>query len=315
MIDEQEKEKRERYEKNLMRDLKLLIPYLEDKNITDIFVLGNGDIKITVFGEGSKYTGENLSIEQRMRIIFAISSIINKPAEKIFYGVIPKYNARFTAIMPHLVQAAEFTIRRPPEKIFSLEDYLEKKQITQEQYNQVCTAIEMRKNIIVGGSTGSGKTTFLNAILKKMAELTPDERFLVIEDTPELRSSAKDTTYACGNSEEVIDIVRFAMRWTMKRIIFGELRSGDVANELIKIWRSGHTGNATTIHAGSAAEVFVRLNGLLGEVITGQLPRLSESIQVCVHLIRGNSGPKVNEVLFTEEAGIDDYINMLSSGK
>ena len=97
----------------------------------------------------------------------------------------------------------------------------------------------------------------------------------------------------------------------MDRIIFGELRYGDVANELIKIWATGHTGNATTIHAGSAIEVFTRLNGLLREVILGELPQLSFSIQLCVHLIKGESGPKVNEVLDTSSSGIDEYTKLL----
>ena len=145
-----------------------------------------------------------------------------------------------------------------------------------------------------------------------MAEYTPEERFLIIEDTPELSCPyAKDVTYACGKSSEVIEIVRLAMRWSMERIIFGELRYGDVANELIKIWATGHTGNATTIHAGSAIEVFTRLNGLLREVILGELPQLSLSIQLCVHLIKGESGPKVNEVLDTSSSGIDEYTKLL----
>lgn len=309
-MDSQERVKEKRYIANLMSELKPLIPYLDDDSITDIFVLGNGDIKVKVFGVGAKYVEGNLSIAQRQRIINSLSSIMGQSVGKIFYGSVPKYNSRFTGIMPPLVKAPEFTIRRPSGKVYSLESYLEKKQMTQEQYNQICKAIKDRKNIIVGGATGSGKTTFLNAVLKKMAELTPDERFLIIEDTAELSSSARDTTYTVGDSNDVLELVRFAMRWTMNRIIFGELRSGAVTNELIKIWRSGHTGNATTIHAGSAQEVFIRLAGLLKEVIPGELPRLEESIHVCIHLTRGDSAPKVNEVLFTEGSGIDEYVNM-----
>lgn len=316
MIDKQALVKAERYEANLMNDLRPLIPVLEDKSITDIFVLSDGSVKVSVFAEGDKYIDVKLSVDQRMRIIFAIASILDKPINQKFLpkleGVIPKYNARFTAILPHWVQYPEFTIRRPPEIIYSLEDYLEKKQISKEQYEQVCNAIKLRKNIIVGGATGSGKTTFLNAVLKKMAEYTPDERFLIIEDTPELQCPyARDVTFACGKPSEVIEIVRLAMRWSMKRIIFGELRFGDVANELIKIWATGHTGNATTIHAGSALEIFTRLNGLLREVIPGELPQLSQSIQLCVHLIRDIHGPKVNEVLDTKAAGLDEYISLL----
>lgn len=311
-----EKQREERYQKNLLNDLKPLIPYIEQKDVTNIFVLSSGEVKVSALGKGSKYVDVNISVEQRMRIIFAIAAMsgieINQKELPKLEGVIPLYNARFTAILPPWVQRPEFTIRRLPEQIYSLESYVESERMSKEQYEQICEAIKKRQNIIIGGATGSGKTTFLNAVLKKMAEYTPEERFLIIEDTPELSCPyAKDVTYACGRSSEVIEIVRLAMRWSMDRIIFGELRYGDVANELIKIWATGHTGNATTIHAGSAIEVFTRLNGLLREVILGELPQLSLSIQLCVHLIKGESGPKVNEVLDTSSSGIDEYTKLL----
>lgn len=314
-MDSQELVRLKRYEQNLFFDLKPLIPYLENKNVTDIFVLGNGAIKISVFEQGVKYVEETLSVEQRLRIIYAISSILEKPINVTelpkLEGVIPKYNARFTAMLPPWVQYPEFTIRRPPEKIYSLEEYVKNKQMTQTQYDQIVQGIIARKNILIGGATGSGKTTFLNAVLMKMCELTPEERFLIIEDTPELRCEAPDTTFACGKPMEVIEIVRLAMRWSMNRIIFGELRFGAVANELIKIWATGHTGNATTIHAGSASEMLVRLNGLLREVILGELPALNDSIGLCVHLVRHGGKPKINEILDLQNTAVDEYAKLL----
>lgn len=315
-MDAQDLVKRQRYEQNLFFDLKPLLPYLDDKNVTDIFVLGSGEVKISVFEKGVQYVEEVLSVEQRLRIIYAISSILDKPINIValpkLEGVVPKYNARFTAMLPPWTQYPEFTIRRPPEKIFSLENYLEENQMSKDQYDLLIEAIATRKNILIGGATGSGKTTFLNAVLKKMVELTPDERFLIIEDTPELRCEARDATFACGKPLEVIEIVRLAMRWSMNRIVFGELRFGSVANELIKIWATGHSGNATTIHAGSASEMLLRLNGLLKEVIVGELPNLSESIQICVHLIRHGGKPKVNEILDLQKTNADEYTKLLA---
>lgn len=314
-MDAQQIIKRQRYEQNLFSDLKPLMPFLENKNVTDIFVLGTGDVKVSVFEEGVKYVGVNLSVEQRYRIIYAISSILDKPintqALPKLEGVVPRYNARFTAMLPPWVQYPELTIRRPPEKIYALEEYVKNGQMSKEQYEIIIEAIASRKNLLIGGATGSGKTTFLNAVLKKMCEYTPEDRFLIIEDTPELRCEARDTTFACGKPLEVIEIVRLAMRWSMNRIIFGELRFGAVANELIKIWATGHSGNATTIHAGSASEMLVRLNGLLSEVIIGKLPNLSDSINLCVHLVRHGGKPKINEVLDLKQSGADEYTKLI----
>lgn len=147
-MDKNELIKLQRYEQNLFFDLKPLIPYLENKNVTDIFVLGSGAIKIAVFEKGVRYVEETLTTEQRLRIIYAIASILDKPINVTelpkLEGVIPKYNARFTAMLPPWVQQPEFTIRRPPEKIYSLENYVENGQMT------ILPRMETSQNLMIG---------------------------------------------------------------------------------------------------------------------------------------------------------------------
>jgi len=84
--------------------------------------------------------------------------------------------------------------------------------------------------------------------------------------------------------EQAVIAIQTALRWTPKRIIFGELRSGEVAAELLEAWNTGHPGNVTTIHADSAASTIPRIEGLLRQIIKGQLPDLAESIHLIVHL-------------------------------
>jgi type IV secretion system protein VirB11 len=161
----------------------------------------------------------------------------------------------------------------------------------------VVSHIEKRSNIVISGSTGSGKTTFTNACIKKMTEFSPDERIYIVEDTPELQCISPYKTQLYIRKEQAILAIQTALRWTPKRIIFGELRSGEVAAELLQAWNTGHPGNVTTIHADSAASTILRLEGLLRQVIIGTLPDISDTIHLIVHL----ANRMVDEVLTVKE--------------
>jgi type IV secretion system protein VirB11 len=202
-------------------------------------------------------------------------------------------------MLPPWVASPEITLRKPPRVIFPLEDYVEKKQLSPDECNLVCRFIRDRKNLLIGGGTGSGKSTFTNAVLKKMVEYTSNDRFYIVEDVPELQCEAKDKTMIAVNPRHAAEAVRTALRWTPDRIIFGEVRYGEVANELIKAWNTGHTRNVTTVHADSCASMLVRMEDLLREEIKGTIPRLSLTIHLCVHLTATKNGPVIDEVLPT----------------
>ena len=190
-----------------------------------------------------------------------------------------------------------------PDRVFSLEEYLAEKRITKETYDLIVSHIERRSNIIISGSTGSGKTTFTNACIEKMRELTPDERFYIVEDTPELQCRSINTTQLYIRKEQSIYAIQTALRWSPKRIIFGEIRSAEVMVELLEsAWNTGHPGNITTIHADSAASTIPRIEGLLRQKILGQLPDLGNVIHFIVHLkFLAGFGPIVNEALTVKE--------------
>jgi type IV secretion system protein VirB11 len=200
------------------------------------------------------------------------------------------------------VESPEITFRRPADKIFTLEDYREQGRLAPELYEKITAHIERRSNLVISGSTGSGKTTFTNACIEKMREFTPDERFYIIEDTPELQCRSRNKTQLYIRKEQSVAAIQTALRWTPKRIIFGELRSGEVAVELLEAWNTGHPGNITTVHADSAASTIPRIEGLLRQKIPGVLPDLAESIQLIVHLAyRRGFGPVVDEALTAGE--------------
>jgi type IV secretion system protein VirB11 len=171
-----------------------------------------------------------------------------------------------------------------------------------ELYEKIVHHIELRSNLLISGSTGSGKTTFTNACIEKMRELTPEDRFYIIEDTPELQCRAKNKTQLYIRKEQAVLAIQTALRWTPKRVIFGELRSGDVALELLEAWNTGHPGNVTTVHANSAASAVPRIEGLLRQKINGALPDLADTIGLIVHLSsRAGFGPVVKEALTIPE--------------
>jgi type IV secretion system protein VirB11 len=308
------KEVRERHLANLMRELSPVIPYLEKRELTNLYIYGDGKFTVEHFIEGALETGITLPEEARYRIIHYLASMEDTPidtwANPTLEGVLPQYTMRITAVIPPWVKSPEITLRRPAAEIFPLEKYLNEGRMTEEQYAVLVASIRNKENILIGGGTGSGKTTFTNACMEKMREFTPHDRFLIIEDTPELQCRAEAKTQLYIRKEQAPLAVQFALRWCPDRIIFGELRNGTVARELIEAWNTGHPGNLTTLHADSAETMPNRLRGMLSEVITGKLPDLHETIHLCVHLrYKENFGPVVDGIaaMDTVKKGREPY--------
>jgi type IV secretion system protein VirB11 len=312
---EQQKEKRQM--ENFLSDLVDLIPYLEDPDVTDISTSYTGEIIVKYFSKGKIFTTVKLSPTRVKSIIYSAAMLLDKTIDPI--GGIPKleavipppYNARITGLLPPWVEYPQIRLRLPPKIIYPLENYVENNRLKPTEYDLICTYIKERKNILVGGSTGSGKSTFVNAVLKKMHEYTPNESFYIVEDVPELQLDARDKTMLSVNPKHAAEAVRTAMRWLPNRIIFGEVRYGEVANELLKSWNTGHTGNITTIHADSSSMMLMRFQDLLREEIKGTIPDLSQTIHLCVHLTATNRGPVVDEVLPTRAGDTTDFIELL----
>ena len=316
-IDELEAQKKRRLLDNFMDDIFPLKEFLDDPLVTDIFVRGNSGVIIKVFGKGKVFTERRISSSKTRGIILSAAALLDKPLDlltgvpKLEAVIPPPYSARLTGLLPPWVAEPELTLRKPPQQIFPLEDYVEKKRLKPEEYDLICRYIAERKNLLVGGGTGSGKSTFVNAILKKMAEYTPDDRFYIVEDVPELQCEARDKTQIEVNPKDAAEAVRTALRWPPDRIIFGEVRYGEVANELIKAWNTGHTGNVTTVHADSCTSMLLRMEDLLREEIKGTIPKLSSAIHLCIHLTATKDGPIVDEVLPVQKDETEDFITML----
>ena len=302
---------------NLTYDMNKIIPYLENPKVTDIAIGIGGQLIVEGIGMDKQFTGIYFSDEETKSIIVTSAAILGiniDPENPIVEGVLPlpKWKIRVEGILPpRAVTNPMFIIRRPSDTVFSLESYLEGERISKEKYDLIVGHIKKRSNIVIGGETGSGKTTLLNAIIDKMIEFTPDDRFYIVEDASEIKCHAKDVMNIWAAGKDCLKAVGIAMRCNVSRIIFGELRYGDVTNEVLKAWNSGHTGGITTVHANSALTMISRMRDLLREVIPGELPDVSQSVQLLIHMIPTKNGPIVNEVVETKQLSSTSFIEDL----
>ena len=202
------------------------------------------------------------------------------PPEPRVSAELPETGERFEGLLPPVVAAPSFAIRKPAVAVFSLDDYVAKSIMTVEQADALRTAVIERKNIVVAGGTSTGKTTLTNALLAEVA--TTSDRVVLIEDTRELQCAAKNLVSlrtkdgVCSLS----DLVRSSLRLRPDRIPIGEVR-GPEALDLLKAWGTGHPGGIGTIHAGSALGAMRRLEQLIQEaVVTVSRSLIAETIDV-----------------------------------
>lgn len=306
--------KKDRMIENLLRDdMEQFIPFLEDELVTDIAVTDSGELIITKWGEGRVFTGIMIPTYITERIIKAASYCIGRPLESytgfpILEGRLPKYDCRITGLMPPNVNRAELQLRKPPRKIYTLEEYVQNGQMTEEQYETIVQAIENRKNIIISGATGTGKSTLANACIKKMVDFTPSDNFYIVEDTPELQCTARMKTMLTINAEDAAKAVKEALRFSPDRIIFGEVREGIVIKELLDAWKTGHSGNLTTIHANDGASTLLRIKGKVNQFDSELADNLSEVINLVIHLKKTEDNKvRVNEIYNVTE-DTDDFL-------
>lgn len=248
---------------------------LEDPEVTEVYV--NTDYIVRVDSFSGRHKTEVIVTPERVKNICNIvaginEQIINEDHPKL--GVeIHGLNVRAQLLYPPIVTRPTFFFRKKPARVFSMEEYLENGSISRHYYDAIVNAIRTHRNLIVVGATGSGKTTFLNAILKKLSEESPDDRLAVLEDVPELQCSSDDVQYMTisGNratSVTMQDLVFVCLRISPNRIIIGEVRDA-AAYDVLKAWNTGHPGGFCTLHANGCADALTRLESLTLEGMNG----------------------------------------------
>ena len=285
-----------------------ILEALAEPRVVEVLANPDGRLVVDRLGSGRADSGAALPAPSRERVIRLVAEYVGEPITRDdprLSGVLPS-GERFQGFLPPVCAQPAFSIRKRPAVIWGLDDYVASGVLGCGQADTLRAAIEGRRNILISGGTGSGKTTLANAILAEPP--FANDRVFLIEDTPELKCAAWDFVAVLTRRHPrpitVADLVRDALRMRPDRIVVGEMRDGAAALEALKAWNTGHPGGVSTIHANSARESLLRLEDLLGEVMAQNPARvIAQAIDLIVHIARRPTGRTVEPILVLD--GID----------
>jgi len=266
--------------------------FLEDPATVEVMLNPDGRLWVDRLSEGLADTGETLAPADGERIIRLVAHHVGAEVHSRSPRVsaeLPETGERFEGLLPPVVIAPVFAIRKPAVAVFTLDDYVAAGIMSVAQAETLRRAVATRANILVAGGTSTGKTTLVNALLSEVAKT--QDRVVIIEDTRELQCAAPNLV-AMRTKDGVAtlsDLVRSSLRLRPDRIPIGEVR-GSEALDLIKAWGTGHPGGIGTIHAGSAIGAMRRLEQLIQEaVVTAPRALIAETIDV-IAVLAGRGG-------------------------
>jgi type IV secretion system protein VirB11 len=243
----------------------------------------DGVVWVDKLGEGMLRTPVTMLAPDAERMLRLVASEVlvelNAQAPSLSAKLPPPWGARLQAAIPPIVDAPVFALRKPARIVFSLDDYVNQGILLPAQRDALRAAVRNRDNILIGGGTGSGKTTFANALVKVIAEDTTD-RVHIVEDTPELQCAAPNRLQVLVHPgvHSWRDAIMAAMRFRPDRILVGEVRDANDTRAMLD-----------------------RLCQLIEEIVY-PAPRalVAQTIQLCVHIQRDKSHPAGRRV-----SGID----------
>jgi pilus assembly protein CpaF len=283
---------------NSMRRLDILQPLVDDPSITEIMINGAEDIFIEKDGRLEKLDAKFESIQKLEDVIQSIVSKVNRTVNEAS----PIVDARLSngsrvnvVLRPIALNGPIMTIRKFPEKPMTVEKLIQYGSMSAEVAKVLETMVRAKYNIFICGGTGSGKTTFLNALSNFIPK---DERIITIEDSAELQITGiknivkLETRNANteGKGEITIrDLIKTSLRMRPERVIVGEVRGAE-ALDMLQAMNTGHDGSLSTGHANSSRDMLSRLETM---VLSGALmpieairQQIASAIDIIVHLGR-----------------------------
>jgi type IV secretion system protein TrbB len=265
---------------------------MADPLVIEVMVNPDGSLRLDRLGEGRIDTGVVLDTAQVERIVRLVASHARAEVhanQPIISAELPPHadgraGERFEGLLPPVSTGPCFSIRKPAQRLYTLDDYVADGIMAAAAADTLRFAVVQRFNILIAGGTSSGKTTLANALLAEMS--SADARIVMIEDTRELQSPAPDTVAlrTRPGTVSMTDLVRSTLRLRPDRIIVGEVR-GPEALDMLKAWNTGHPGGIATVHANSAEAALYRVEQLVQEAVVTVPRRLvAEAIDLVVFI-------------------------------
>lgn len=279
----------------------LLDSILADEDITEVMINGPDNIFVERKGRLTR-VDKHFKDEQELRRV--IDLIVGKAHREVSEAN-PIVDTRLedgsrmnVVLSPIALSGSTVTIRKFSKQPMTMEKLLEYGSITPEVAQFLQKLVKARYNIFIAGGTGSGKTTFLNAL---SSYIPHDERIITIEDSAELqitqipnivRLETRNATASSGESKkiDIQSLIRSSLRMRPDRIIVGEVRGAE-ALDMLQAMNTGHDGSLSTGHANSAEDMLSRLETM---VLQGEaaLPlkairqQISSAVDIMIHLSR-----------------------------
>jgi type IV secretion system protein VirB11 len=284
----------------------LIASHLQDPTVVEVMLNPDGRLWIDRLSGGLEDTGswiDPASAERIVRLVAHHVGLEVHSGSPRLSAELPESGERFEGLMPPVVTAPCFAIRKPAVAVFTLDDYVRASVMSGQQADVLRAAVRDRKNILVAGGTSTGKTTLVNALLAEVA--LSGNRVILIEDTRELQCAAPNLVAlrTKDGAATLSDLVRCALRLRPDRIPIGEVRGAE-ALDLLKAWGTGHPGGVGTLHAGSALGALRRLEQLIQEaVVTVPRPLIAETIEVIAVLTGRGAARKLSQLAAVKGLG------------
>ncbi|MBS0276056.1 MAG: P-type conjugative transfer ATPase TrbB [Proteobacteria bacterium] len=291
--------------------------FLEDSSIVEVMLNPDGRLWIDRLSGGLEDTTVRIPPMDAERIVRLVAHHVGVEVHAGAPRVsaeLPETGERFEGLVPPVVMAPCFAIRRPAVAVFTLADYVQAGIMTADQADLLRTAVSARKNVLVAGGTSTGKTTLVNALLAEIAKT--NDRIVLIEDTRELQCAAPNLVAlrTKDGAASLSDLVRSSLRLRPDRIPIGEVRGAE-ALDLLKAWGTGHPGGVGTLHAGSAIGALRRLEQLIQEaVVTVPRALIAETIDVIAVLAGRGSARHLAELAQVEGLGPNGDYHLTPAG-
>lgn len=273
---------------------------LNDPGIIEIILNHDGRLWAERLGHSMEQVGvmDSWQAKTMMGTVATLMETVINSENPIIECELPLDGSRFEGMLPPIVPAPVFAIRKHLIKVLDLQDYVDQGILTARQKEVISDAIISGENILIAGGTGSGKTTLTNAVIRHISEAIPAERLVILEDTRELQCKSKNyTALKTAKGISMTKLLMYTMRLRPDRIIVGEVRDG-AALAMLKAWNTGHSGGIATLHANSARAALLRLEQLIMETSpTPHRELIAEAVHVVAYIERCAGKRAVKEVV------------------